>query len=117
MIKVHLVGSSLISGAGVGDENVKGLLCVCRTLEDVKLKFRPGMILVVPHTNNEMLPYIRDAVGVITEENGMGSHAAVVGLSLHKAVIVGAIGATRILQDGMKVSMDCRQGSVQSLAE
>ena len=40
----------------------------------------------------------------------MGSHAAVVGLSLNKAVIVGAIGATRTLQDGMKVSMDCRQG-------
>ena len=34
----------------VGDENVKGVLCVCRTVEDVKLKFRPGMILVVPHT-------------------------------------------------------------------
>ena len=29
----------------------------------------------------------------------------------------GAIGATRTLHDGMKVSMDCRQGSVQSLAE
>ena len=117
MIKVHLVGSSLINGAGVGDENVKGVLCVCRTLEDVRHKFHPGMILVVPHTNNEMLPYIRQAVGVITEENGLGSHAAVVGLSLNKAVIVGAIGATRTLHDGMKVSMDCRQGSVQSLAE
>ncbi len=33
-----------------------GVLCVCRTVEDVKLKFRPGMILVVPHTNNDMLP-------------------------------------------------------------
>lgn len=117
MIKVHLVGSSLITGAGVGDENVKGTLCVCRTLEDVKQKFQPGMILVVPHTNNDMLPYIRQAAGVITEENGMGSHAAVVGLSLGKAVIVGATGATRTLHDGMKVSMDCRQGSVQSLAE
>ena len=117
MIKVHLVGSSLINGAGVGDENVKGVLCVCRTLEDVRHKFHPGMILVVPHTNNEMLPYIRQAAGVITEENGLGSHAAVVGLSLNKAVIVGAIGATRTLHDGMKVSMDCRQGSVQSLAE
>ena len=89
MIKVHLVGSSLISGAGVGNENVKGVLCVCRTLEDVKQKFRPGMILVVPHTNNEMLPYVRDAIGVITEENGMGSHAAVVGLSLNKAAHCG----------------------------
>ena len=117
MIKVHLVGSSLINGAGVGDENAKGILCVCRTVDDIKAKFRPGMILVLPHTNNEMLPYLRQAEGIITEQNGLGSHAAVVGLSLQKAVIVGATGATRTLQDGMKVSMDCRQGSVQSLAE
>ena len=115
MIKVHLVGNSLISGAGVGDLNARGALCVCRTLEDVKTKFQPGMILVVPGTNNDMMPYLREAEGVITEENGMGSHAAVVGLSLNKPVIVGAIGATRTLKDGMEVSMDCRNGSVQSL--
>ncbi len=115
MIKVHLVGNSLISGAGVGDLNARGALCVCRTLEDVKSKFQPGMILVVPGTNNDMMPYLREAEGVITEENGMGSHAAVVGLSLNKPVIVGAIGATRTLKDGMEVSMDCRNGSVQSL--
>ena len=115
MIKVHLVGNSLLSGAGVGDLNARGALCVCRTLEDVKSKFQPGMILVVPGTNNDMMPYLREAEGVITEENGMGSHAAVVGLSLNKPVIVGAIGATRTLKDGMQVSMDCRNGSVQSL--
>ena len=115
MIKVHLVGNSLISGAGVGDLNARGALCVCRTLEDVKTKFQPGMILVVPGTNNDMMPYLREAEGVITEENGMGSHAAVVGLSLGLPVIVGAVGATRTLKDGMEVSMDCRNGSVQSL--
>ncbi len=117
MMKVHLVGSSLITGAGVGENGTKGILCVCRNVADVKSKFRPGMILVVPHTNNEMLPYIREAAGIIAEENGLGSHAAVVGLSLGKPVIVGAIGAMRSLHDGMKVSMDCRQGAVQSLVE
>ena len=117
MMKVHLVGSSLITGAGVGEHATKGILCVCRNVADVKSKFHPGMILVVPHTNNEMLPYIREAAGIIAEENGLGSHAAVVGLSLGKPVIVGAIGATRALHDGMKVSMDCRQGAVQSLVE
>lgn len=117
MMKVHLVGSSLITGAGVGERGTKGTLCVCRNVADVKSKFHPGAILVVPHTNNEMLPYIREAAGIIAEENGLGSHAAVVGLSLNKPVIVGAIGATRTLHDGMKVSMDCRQGAVQSLVE
>ena len=117
MMKVHLVGNSLITGAGVGERGTKGTLCVGRNVADVKSKFHPGVILVVPHTNNEMLPYIREAAGIIAEENGLGSHAAVVGLSLNKPVIVGAIGATRTLHDGMKVSMDCRQGAVQSLVE
>ena len=117
MMKVHLVGNSLITGAGVGERGTKGTLCVCRNVADVKSKFHPGVILVVPHTNNEMLPYIREAAGIIAEENGLGSHASVVGLSLNKPVIVGAIGATRTLHDGMKVSMDCRQGAVQSLVE
>ncbi|MCF0123284.1 MAG: pyruvate kinase [Ruminiclostridium sp.] len=117
MMKVHLVGNSLITGAGVGERGTKGILCVCRNLADIKSKFSPGMILVLPYTNNEMLPYMREAAGIVTEENGLGSHAAVVGLSLEKPVIVGAIGATKHLRDGMKVSLDCRQGAVQSLVE
>ena len=117
MIKVHLVGNSLISGAGVGEANARGRICICRSLEDLKTKFHPGMILVLPHTNNEMLPYLRQAEGIVTEENGMSSHAAVVGLTLGKPVIVGAVGATRTLEDGMEVSMDCRSGVVQSLTD
>ena len=114
MIKVHLVGDSLINGVGVGDLNARGTLCVCKTLEEIKTEFQPGMILVVPVTNNDMMPYLRQAAGVITEESGMSSHAAVVGLSLGLPVIVGAIGATRTLKDGMQVTMDCRNGSVRT---
>ena len=117
MIKVHRVGSSLISGVGLGSENAKGILCVCRTVRDMKEKFKPGMILVAPHTNNDMLPFIRESAAIICEENGLSSHAAVVGLTLGKAVIIGATGATRMLQDGMYVSVDCKHGVVQSLAE
>ena len=117
MIKVHLVGSSLITGAGVGDQAAKGALCVCRTPADVKVKFRPGMILVVPNTSNELLPYMMQAEAIITEKGGMGSHAAVVGLALKKPVIVGAVGATRTLHDGMNVFVDCRHGIVQRWAE
>lgn len=117
MIKVHLVGSSLITGAGVGDLAAKGALCVCRTPADVKVKFRPGMILVVPNTSNDLLPYMMQAEAIITEKGGMGSHAAVVGLALKKPVVVGAVGATRTLHDGMNVFVDCRHGIVQRWAE
>ena len=117
IMKVHLVGSCLITGVGVGNENAKGPLCICRTIQDIKSKFHPGDVLVIPQTNNDMLPYIRKAAAVITEEAGLSSHAAVVGLSANKAVIVGAVGATRILFDGVHVSIDCKRGIVQNLTQ
>ncbi|MEG2287659.1 MAG: PEP-utilizing enzyme, partial [Ruthenibacterium sp.] len=102
---------------GIGKTNTMGYTCVCRTAEDVKTKAKHGCVLVVPSTNNEMLEAIRDAVAVIAEESGNNSHAAIVGLSLGKPVIVGAIGATRKLHDGMKVSVDGERGIVHAMPE
>ena len=117
MIKVHLVGDSLLTGVGIGGKNAKGTVCVCRTAAEVAGKFKAGQILVTPHTTNDMLPYIRQAAGVITEEAGTNSHAAIVALTLGKAVIVGALGATRTLHDGMNISLDCQHGVVQQMME
>ena len=117
MIKVHLVGDSLLTGVGIGTQNAKGTVCLCRTSAEVAMKFKPGQILVTPHTTNEMLPYIRQAAGVITEEAGTNSHAAIVALTLNKAVIVGALGAMRTLRDGMNISLDCQHGVVQLMME
>ena len=116
MLKVHMVGDSLLNGVGIGDHNAKGPVCICRSNHDVKTKFRKGDVLVVPYTNNEMLDAMRDASAIVVEEAGLNSHAAIVGLTLGKAVLVGASGATRALKDGAMVSVDCGRGIVQSMA-
>ena len=116
MIKVHMVGDSLLAGVGIGSRNAKGEVCVCRSAAEAAKKFKPGQILVVPFTTNDELPFIREAAGVITEEAGANSHSAIVGLTLNKAVIVGATNATRTLKDGMVISMDCIRGTVQLMA-
>ncbi|MDR0222081.1 MAG: pyruvate kinase [Oscillospiraceae bacterium] len=115
MIKVHLVGESLISGAGIGKGSGSGTVCVCRTEEDVKTKFKPGNVLVIPSTSNNILEYIRQASAIITEEPGANSHAAIVGLTLDKPVIVGAIAATKTLADGLHVSVDAERGVVHQI--
>ena len=91
MIKVHLIGGALLNAVGIGGKNASGRLCVCASPEEVADKFRPGDVLVVPYTTNDLLPYIRQAAAVISEESGVNSHAATVGLALDKAVIVGAL--------------------------
>ena len=64
-----------------------------------------------------MLGALRDACAIIAEEAGLNSHAAIVGLTLSKPVIVSAAGATRKLKDGMKVSVDGERGVVQAMPE
>ena len=120
MIKIHMVGNCLATGVGVGRGktdlvSASGKACVCRTLEEVKAKFRPGMVLVVPSTSNEMLSYVRDAAAVVVEEPGLNSHAAIVGNSLLKPTIVGAAGACSHIRDGLDIAVDCVHGSVQRL--
>ena len=120
MIKIHMVGNCLATGVGVGRGktdlvSASGKACVCRTLEEVKAKFRPGMVLVVPSTTNDMLSYVRDAAALVVEEPGLNSHAAIVGNSLLKPTIVGAAGACSHIRDGLDIAVDCAHGSVQRL--
>ena len=120
MIKIHMVGNCLATGVGVGHGktdlvSASGKACVCHTLEEVKAKFRPGMVLVVPSTTNEMLSYVRDAAALVVEEPGLNSHAAIVGNSLLKPTIVGAAGACSHIRDGLDIAVDCAHGSVQRL--
>ena len=120
MIKIHMVGNCLATGVGVGRENADvtsatGKACVCRTLEEVRAKFKPGMVLVVPSTSNEMLSYVRDAAALVVEEPGLNSHAAIAGKALLKPTVVGAAGATSHIRDGLMIAVDCAHGSVQCL--
>ena len=120
MIKIHMVGNCLATGVGVGPENAEvsnatGKACVCRTLDEVRAKFKPDMVLVVPSTSNEMLNYVRDAAALVVEEPGLNSHAAIVGKALLKPTVVGAVGATSHIRDGLMIAVDCAHGSVQRL--
>ena len=120
MIKIHMVGNCLATGVGVGPENAEvsnatGKACVCRTLDEVHAKFKPGMVLVVPSTSNEMLSFVRDAAALVVEEPGLNSHAAIAGKALLKPTVVGAAGATSHIRDGLMVAVDCAHGSVQRL--
>ncbi len=114
MIKVDVIGNILASGIGVGNQTVCGSLCVCKDMEEANEKFMEGDILVIPKTNNSMLPLLRRAAGIITEEDGVNSHAAVVGLALDIPVITGAVSATEILKTGAVVTLDAVRGVVSN---
>ena len=115
MMKVHMVGDLLASGVGIGEHNAKGPLCVCRNSDEVASKFKKGDVLFVPYTDNSMMPYMREASAIVVEQAGMNSHAAISGLALGKAVMVGVSNATSLLKDGVMVSVDCSHGTIQNM--
>ena len=112
LIKVHLVGNILVQGKGATSLAVCGNLCVAKDEKEALRNFRPGDILVIPQTSNNILSLLKEAAGLITEAPGLNSHAAIVGMTLEKPVIVGAEGATQILKSGTTVTMDAERGIV-----
>lgn len=114
MIKVHVAGNTLITGKGCNKLKKSGKVCVCRSMEELEHNFRPGDILVVEQTTNDMMSKLKDAAGIVTETGDRYSHAAIVGMALDIPVIVAARNAGSILKSGTFVTIDAEQGIVYS---
>ena len=112
LMKVHLVGNILVQGTSVTKLSASGELCVSDNMDDVMTNFHEGMILCVPKTTNAIMPILKRCKGIICEEDGIGCHAAIVGLTLDIPVIVGAKNATKILKNGTVITIDGTQGTV-----
>jgi len=112
LLKVQLVGDVLVSGRGVTKNSVCGNLCVCKDEKEANKCFKEGDILVIPETSNDILPILKSASAIVTERGGMNSHAAIVGLTLGKPVIVAAQNATQLLKSGTAVTVDAARGIV-----
>ncbi len=112
LIKVDVVGDVLAIGQGLGGKSVTARLCVAHDEEEAASRFRAGDILVLPQTSNNLMPLLRSASGIITEEGGEASHGAVVGMSLDIPVLIGVPGATRLLKNGVSATLDAAAGRV-----
>ncbi len=114
LIKVHVVGHILVKGRGVNNRTATSSLCVGKEDIDIINNFKEGDIIVLPETSNDIMDELRQASGIIVENEGHNSHAAIVGLSLDIPVILGAANATDILKSGAVVTMDAEKGIVSS---
>ena len=59
----------------------------------------------------EFIPVLKRAIAIIAEE-GLTSHAAIVGLEMNIPVIVGVDNATERLQTGEKITVDAQRGLI-----
>ncbi|AEG59628.1 pyruvate kinase [Desulforamulus ruminis] len=112
MMKVHTVGTLLARGTGIGQRAATGSVRICASGQEALEKVRPGDILVTAATDREFIPAMEKAAAVITEEGGLTSHAAIVGLEFGIPVVVGVDQATGILPDGEIITVDGQRGLI-----
>lgn len=110
LLKVHVVGDVLLEGMGIG-EPIQGPLRIINSPEDLN-RIQKGDIVVISGADEMLSPYLERISGIISEEGGLTSNAAIMGLTSNIPVIVGATGAVSIFQDGMMVTMDTPRGKI-----
>ena len=113
LIKVELVKAVLGEGSGIGQGAISGRARVAHNAKEIN-DFNPGEILVTSSTNAQFVDIIRQASGIITEEDNITSHAAIIGLRLGIPVIVGFKNAMEVIREGAILTVDAKRGIVYS---
>ncbi|MCR6111626.1 pyruvate kinase [Bacillus sp. A301a_S52] len=112
LMKVHVIGEIAAKGQGIGRKSATGQVVVAKTANDALTKTKEGDILVTPNTDRDMMDAFEKASAVITEQGGLTSHAAVVGLNLGIPVVVGVEDATSTFTDGDEITVDSQHGKI-----
>ncbi len=101
----------LLRGLPASPGLVVGKVRIIKDLSDID-KLKEGEILVTTMTNPDMVPAMRKAKAIITDEGGITSHAAIVSRELGIPCIVGTKFATTLLKNGQLVTVDANRGIV-----
>jgi pyruvate kinase len=112
LMKIHVVGDILAKAQGIGRKSAYGRVVVAKDAQEAISKVKQGSILVTIGSDREMVPALEKCSALITEEGGLTSHAAVVGLNLGIPVIVGVENAMQLFKDGQEITVDSARGVI-----
>lgn len=112
LMKIHVVGDILAKAQGIGRKSAYGRVVIAKDAQEALSKVKEGSILVTIGSDREMVPALEKCSALITEEGGLTSHAAVVGLNLGIPVIVGVENAMKLFEDGQEITVDSARGVI-----
>lgn len=112
MMKIHLIGDEIAKGQGVGRGSVVGHAIVADSASDLEGKDLSDKVIITNSVDETLVPYVEKAIGLITEENGITSPSAIIGLEKGIPTVVGVEQATKEIKNDMLVTLDASQGKV-----
>jgi pyruvate,water dikinase len=101
----------IVKGLGASPGMASGKVKILHNIEELD-KVKEGDVLVTTMTNPDMVPAMKRAVAIVTEEGGMTCHAAIVSRELGIPSIVGTGNATEVLKEGDAITVDGSRGIV-----
>jgi pyruvate,water dikinase len=104
-------GDVLVQGLGASPGIASGAVRVVGKLDQLD-KVGEGDVIVTQMTTPDMVPAMKRAAGIVTDEGGMTSHAAIVSRELGVPAVVGSGEATATLHDDQIVTIDGDRGGV-----
>ncbi|MFC7200365.1 pyruvate, water dikinase [Halospeciosus flavus] len=104
-------GEALVSGLGASPGIASGAVRVVKKLDQLD-KVGKGDIIVTEMTTPDMVPAMKRAAGIVTDEGGMTSHAAIVSRELGVPAVLGTGDGTSVLKDDQLVTIDGDRGTV-----
>ncbi len=109
--KLGKKGDVITTGIAVGGKIGCGKVRVLHNTKGIS-SFQKGEVLVTEITDPDWEPIMKIASAIVTDKGGRTSHAAIVSRELGIPCIVGSGNATKVLKNGMEVSIDCSGGEV-----
>ncbi len=109
--EVKIEGKVLLKGIPASPGIATGKVKIVHGLQDIT-KVEPGDILVTKMTSPDLVPTMSKAAAIVTDEGGRTSHAAIVSREMGIPCVVGTKEATKILKDGMLITVDAYNGII-----
>jgi pyruvate,water dikinase len=106
-----LLGEPILKGAPASPGLISGPVKIIPDVNHLD-KVKSGDILVTDMTTPDFVPAMKRAAGIITNRGGLTSHAAIVSRELGVPCIVGTGNATKVLKDGLTVTLNSEAGEV-----
>jgi len=79
------------------------------------VKMNKGDILVSIATDPDIVPAMKKAAAIVTEQGGVTSHAAIVSREMNIPCVIGTKIATKVFKDGDRVEVDANHGIVKKI--
>jgi len=102
---------TLVDGLGASPGTATGTVRVVGSLDQLA-KVTDGDIIVAEMTTPDMVPAMKRAGALVTDEGGMTSHAAIVSRELGVPAVIGCETAMSMLTDDQRVTVDGDRGVV-----